>query len=254
MMKTLPKLITKKEMLNNFKNEKQYSNWIAQKLKSKTITKIRSNLYALIDPSTNDIYSTKFEIASKISDSSFLCYHSALEYYGIANQVFSDILVGSLTKFNNFVFSDNEYIYKSFKNIKFVNNNINEGIKVSSLEKTIIDCIDDIDLAGGVEEVLNALEQIKYIDEDKLLDVLKDIDKMFLYQKVGFLFEVYNDQLGLSNEFFKECKSHISKKINYFIQYEFKETELNKEWNLIVPKNIKSRINGGYWWIIQDNI
>ena len=246
MMKTLPKLITKKEMLNNFKNEKQYSNWIAQKLKSKTITKIRSNLYALIDPSTNDIYSTKFEIASKISDSSFLCYHSALEYYGIANQVFSDILVGSLTKFNNFVFSDNEYIYKSFKNIKFVNNNINEGIKVSSLEKTIIDCIDDIDLAGGVEEVLNALEQIKYIDEDKLLDVLKDIDKMFLYQKVGFLFEVYNDQLGLSNEFFKECKSHISKKINYFIQYEFKETELNKEWNLIVPKNIKSRINGGY--------
>lgn len=246
MMKTLPKLITKKEMLNNFKNEKQYSNWIAQKLKSKTITKIRSNLYALIDPSTNDIYSTKFEIASKISDSSFLCYHSALEYYGIANQVFSDILVGSLTKFNNFVFSDNEYIYKSFKNIKFVNNNINEGIKVSSLEKTIIDCIDDIDLAGGIEEVLNALEQIKYIDEDKLLDVLKDIDKMFLYQKVGFLFEVYNDQLGLSNEFFKECKSHISKKINYFIQYEFKETELNKEWNLIVPKNIKSRINGGY--------
>lgn len=246
MMKTLPKLITKKEMLNNFKNEKQYSNWIAQKLKSKTITKIRSNLYALIDPSTNDIYSTKFEIASKISDSSFLCYHSALEYYGIANQVFSDILVGSLTKFNNFVFSDNEYIYKSFKNIKFVNNNINEGIKVSSLEKTIIDCIDDIDLAGGIEEVLNALEQIKYIDEDKLLDVLKDIDKMFLYQKVGFLFEVYNDHLGLSNEFFKECKSHISKKINYFIQYEFKETELNKEWNLIVPKNIKSRINGGY--------
>ena len=120
MMKTLPKLITKKEMLNNFKNEKQYSNWIAQKLKSKTITKIRSNLYALIDPSTNDIYSTKFEIASKISDSSFLCYHSALEYYGIANQVISDILVGSLTKFNNFDFSDNEYIYKSFKNIKFV--------------------------------------------------------------------------------------------------------------------------------------
>ena len=74
MMKTLPKLITKKEMLNNFKNEKQYSNWIAQKLKSKTITKIRSNLYALIDPSTNDIYSTKFEIASKISDSSFLLF------------------------------------------------------------------------------------------------------------------------------------------------------------------------------------
>ena len=245
-MDVLPKLITKKEVIDNFENEKKYSNWIALKLKSKTYKKVRSNLYALIDPSTNDIYSTKFEIASKISDSSFVCYHSALEYYGIANQVFSNVLVGSLTKFNSFVFNDNEFICKHVKDIKFVNNIVNEGIRVSSLEKTIIDCVDNIDLAGGIEEVLNALEQIKYVNESKLLEILKDINKMFLYQKIGFLFELYNNQLDLSNEFFAECKSHTSKKVNYFMQYEFKDTELNEKWNLIVPKNIKSRINGGY--------
>lgn len=245
-MEISPKLITKKEIIDKFENEKQYSNWIALKLKSKTYKKVRSNLYALIDPSTNDIYSTKFEIASKISDSSFICYHSALEYYGIANQVFGNVLVGSLTRFNNFFFNDNEFICKPVKNIKFVNNIVNEGIRVSSLEKTIIDCVDNIDLAGGIEEVLNALEQIKYINENKLLEILKDINKVFLYQKIGFLFELYNNQLDLSNEFFNECKSHITKKINYFMQYEFKETELNEKWNLIVPKNIKSRINGGY--------
>ena len=245
-METSPKLITKKEVIDKFENEKQYSNWIALKLKSKTYKKVRSNLYALIDPSTNDIYSTKFEIASKISDSSFVCYHSALEYYGIANQVFSNVLVGSLTKFNSFVFNDNEFICKHVKDIKFVNNIVNEGIRVSSLEKTIIDCVDNIDLAGGIEEVLNALEQIKYVNENKLLEILEDINKMFLYQKIGFLFELYNNQLDLSNEFFAECKSHTSKKVNYFMQYEFKDTELNEKWNLIVPKNIKSRINGGY--------
>ena len=245
-METSPKLITKKEVIDKFENEKQYSNWVALKLKSKTYKKVRSNLYALIDPSTNDIYSTKFEIASKISDSSFVCYHSALEYYGIANQVFSNVLVGSLTKFNSFVFNDNEFICKHVKDIKFVNNIVNEGIRVSSLEKTIIDCVDNIDLAGGIEEVLNALEQIKYVNENKLLEILKDINKMFLYQKIGFLFELYNNQLDLSNEFFAECKSNTSKKVNYFMQYEFKDTELNEKWNLIVPKNIKSRINGGY--------
>jgi hypothetical protein len=36
------------------------------------------NLYALLDPSINDIYSTKFEIASNISKSSFICFHFAL--------------------------------------------------------------------------------------------------------------------------------------------------------------------------------
>lgn len=245
-MESLPKLITKEEMIDKFKDEKQYSNWISLKLKSKTYKKIRNNLYALIDPSTNDIYSTKFEIASKISNTSFVCYHSALEYYGLANQVFGNVLVGSLTKFNNFIFEDNEYICRHVKIIKFVNDIASEGIRVSSLEKTIVDCIDNIDLAGGIEEVLNALEQIKYVNESKLLEILKDINKMYLYQKIGFLFELYNNQLDLSNEFFEECKSHISKKVNYFMQYEFKDTELNKKWNLIVPKNIKSRINGGY--------
>ena len=245
-MEGLPKLIAREKVMDRFENKKQFSNWIALKLKSNTYKKIRNNLYALVDPSTNDIYSTKFEIASKISQTSFVCYHSALEYYGLANQVFGDVLVGSLTRFNNFVFNDDEFIYKSVKNVKFVNDVISEGIRVSSLEKTIIDCIDDMDLAGGIEEVLNALEQIKYVNESRVLDILRDTDKMFLYQKVGFLFEIYNSQLGLTNDFFVECKSHISKKINYFMRYEFKGTELNKKWNLIVPKDIKSRINGGY--------
>lgn len=245
-METLPKLITKKEVIDKFENEKQYSNWIALKLKSNIYKKVRNNLYALVDPSINDIYSTKFEVASKISESSFICYHSALEYYGIANQVFSNVFVGSLTRFNNFVFNDNEFIFKSAKNIKFVNNIINEGIKVSSLEKTIVDCIDNINFAGGIEEILNALEQIKYLNEEKILEVLLDINKMVLYQKVGYLLELYNNQFKFSDNFFKECKTHISKKVNYLIQYEFKETELNENWKLIVPKNLKSRIYGGY--------
>ena len=161
-------------------------------------------------------------------------------------QIFSNVFVGSLTRFNNFVFNDNEFIFKSAKNIKFVNNIINEGIKVSSLEKTIVDCIDNINLAGGIEEILNALEQIKYLNEKKILEILLDINKMVLYQKVGYLLELYNNQFEFSDDFFKECKTHISKKVNYLIQYEFKETELNENWKLIVPKNLKSRINGGY--------
>ena len=245
-MYILPKLITKEKVIDQFKDDKQYSNWIANKLKSKTYIKIRNNLYALIDPSTNDIYSTKFEIASNISNTSFICYHSALEYYGLANQVFNNITVGSLTKFNNFIYEDNEFIYKKVKNTQFVNNIFNEEIRVTSLEKTIIDCIDDITLAGGIEEVLNALEQVKYLKEDKLVEILANYNKIFLYQKVGYLLEMYNYQLNLSESFFNICKSHLTNKVNYFMSDEFKDLILNKSWNLFVPENIKSIINGGY--------
>ncbi len=245
-MDILPKVITKEKVIGQFKDGKQYSNWIFNKMKSRTYIKIRNDMYALIDPSTNDIYATKFEIASNISKSSFICYHSALEYYGIANQVFNDITVGSLTKFNNFIFGDNEFIYKRTKNIRFVNDVVGVGIRVTSLEKTIVDCIDEINFSGGIEEVLNALEQIKYLNESKLIEILEDSDKIYLYQKVGYLLEIYNDQLNLSQNFFDECKSHLTYKINYFMKDEFKTVRLDKNWNLLVPENIKSRINGGY--------
>lgn len=246
-METLPIILTKKEVINYFENNKQYSNWIASKLKSKKYIKIRNNLYALVDISTNDIYATRYEIASKISNSSFICYHSALEYYGIANQVFNDVIVGSVTRFNNFIFDGSEYIFKQVNNTKFVNDVISENIRVTSLEKTIIDCIDNPSFSGGIEEVLYSLEQIRYLNEEKLLEILKDINKKFLYQKVGYLFELYNDQLCLSDDFFNECKKHISKKINYFLEHEFRIIELNRKWNLIVPKDVKSILNGGYY-------
>ncbi len=245
-MDILPKIITKGKVVGQFRDEKQYSNWISNKLKTRTYIKIRSNLYALVDPSTNDIYVTKFEIASNISETSFICFHSALEYYGIANQVFNEVMVGSLTKFNNFVFNDNEFIYKPAKSLALINDVASEGIRVTSLEKTVVDCIDEISFSGGIEEVLNALEQIRYLDEEKLIEALDEYNKMFLYQKVGYLLEKYNDQLNLGEDFFAKCKSHLTNKANYLMRDEFKKVSLNKEWNLLVPRDIQSRINGGF--------
>ncbi len=134
-MNILPRIITKGKIIGQFKDEKQYSNWIANKVKTRTYIKIRSNLYALVDPSTNDIYSTKFEIATNISETSFICFHSALEYYGIANQVYNDVIVGSLTKFNNFIFNDNEFIFKHANSLALINDVVSGGIRVTSLEK-----------------------------------------------------------------------------------------------------------------------
>ncbi len=245
-MDILPKLVTKEKVINQFKDEKQYSNWIANKLWSGVYVKIRNNLYALIDPSTNDVCATKFEVASNIFETSFICFHSALKYYGLANQVYSGVTVGSLTKFNNFVFKESEYIFKQAKSAASVKDLVSEGVRVTSLEKTIADCIDEISFAGGIEEVLNALEQIRYLNEEKLLAVLEERNKMFLYQKVGYLLEIYNDQLNLSDDFFDKCKAHLTNKTNYLLKDEFKKVSLNRDWNLMVPENITSRINGGY--------
>ena len=76
--------------------------------KNGVIKKVHNGLYVTTD-SMKNINATKYEIACKISDSAFLCYHSALEYYGLANQVFNELVVGSVTRFNQFEFENITY-------------------------------------------------------------------------------------------------------------------------------------------------
>jgi len=241
----IPYIFNKNEILKDFDDAKQLNNWISSKLKSKEIKRVRNGLYVLVD-SAGYVFSTKFEIASKISKDSFVSYHSALEYHGIANQVFSDVIVCSSTRFNNFEFEDIEYTNKVIKNHIEVMSIVAAGVRVSSLERTIIDCIDNINLAGGIEEVLNALEQIKVLNEIKLLEILESYNQILLYQKVGFILEQFKEQLNLSENFFNVCKNKLTNQIKYFLEDEYKEIEFNSTWKLMAPKNLKSRINGGY--------
>lgn len=245
MVKYIPYIFNKHEIINDFNNEKQLNNWLASKTKSNSIRKVRNGLYVVVD-NAGYVFSTKFEIASKISKDSFVAYHSALEFYGIANQVFSDVFVCSSTRFNNFVFEDVEYINKVTTNYVEVIDIVSSGVRVSSLEKTIIDCIDNINLAGGIEEILNALEQIRVLDEKKLLNVLKSYNKVFLYQKVGFILEHFKEQLNLSNDFFDICHSKLTDQVKYLLQNEYKKIEYNSTWKLMAPVNLKSRLYGGY--------
>ena len=232
-----PYVFNKSDIYNKFSNIYQYNNWIKKNLNDFNIKKVRNSLYVSLDSKGYNL-SNKFEIASKINEYAYISYHSALEYYGLANQVFNDVIVSSSIRFNNFIFEDSEYIFIKSNNYNQINFIESENIRVSSLEKTIIDCIDDINLAGGIEEVLNALEQIKYLDESKLLDALRSYNKVFLYQKTGYLLEMYKENVSLSEDFFNECKKHLTSQIKYFLNNDYKEIALNKKWQLIAPINL----------------
>ena len=60
-------------------------------------------------------------------------------------------------------------------------------ITVTSISQTIIDCLNNIGLAGGIEELLFALIEVdpdSVIEED-MLECLKLYQKKSLYQRTG---------------------------------------------------------------------
>ena len=245
MVKNLPYLFAKKDVIDQFADDKQFENHMASMVRSGKIVKIRNGLYAQID-NLGVPLTTKFEIASKINDDSFVSHHSALEYYGVANQVFNTLTVGSKRKFNDFSFDDVDYTRQAVKDYTQVIYIVTAGVRVATLERAVVDCIDNIDLGGGIDELLNALEQIRVLDENRLAEILQSYNKVILYQKVGFILEQYKDKYMLSDKFFADCKSRLTNQIKYFLNDEYSDIAYNSDWQLMAPKNLKSRISGGF--------
>ena len=245
MAKNLPYLFAKKDVIDQFADDKQFENHMASMVRSGKVVKIRNGLYAQID-NLGVPLTTKFEIASKINDESFVSHHSALEYYGVANQVFNTLTVGSKRKFNDFSFDDVDYTRQAVKDYTQVIYIVTAGVRVATLERAVVDCIDNIDLGGGIDELLNALEQIRVLDENRLAEILQAYNKVILYQKVGFILGQYKDKYMLSDKFFADCKSRLTNQIKYFLNDEYSDIAYNSDWQLMAPKNLKSRISGGF--------
>lgn len=245
MAKNLPYLFAKKDVIDQFADDKQFENHMASMVRSGKVVKIRNGLYAQID-NLGVPLTTKFEIASKINDKSFVSHHSALEYYGVANQVFNTLTVGSKRKFNDFSFDDVDYTRQAVKDYTQVIYIVTAGVRIATLERAVVDCIDNINLGGGIDELLNALEQIRVLDENRLAEILQAYNKVILYQKVGFILEQYKDKYMLSDKFFADCKSRLTNQIKYFLNDEYSDIVYNSDWQLMAPKNLKSRISGGF--------
>ena len=209
------------------------------------VVQIRRNLYSVTDLATKATMTTKFEIGSHVSESSYVSYHSALEYHGIAHQQFFNLHVSSDSRFNDFDFENVHYIYcKSNISEGVENPFMDSKVKVSNLERTIIDCLDRLDRAGGLEEFIHSLSMLTYLDENKLLEYLNAYKKVFLYKKAGFVLGFFKKDLKLSIDFIDFCHQKGSAHVKYLTDLQESDT-FYKEWNIYAPKNILSFLEQG---------
>lgn len=208
------------------------------------VVKIKNGMYTCISGETGAPIASRYQIASKITDVSYVSHHTAMEYYGYCNQVYYDVFVSSKKRFKSFEFDG--YFYK------WIRPKCDEGVEeipysggviITDKERTVVDSINDINLISGIEEVIANINSINSLNEEKLMKYLDLYDKKVLYQKAGYILS-NNKTLNLSSNFFAWCRSKIGNNKSYLTN----DTDINKlnnTWNLMVPNNIKEVENGG---------
>lgn len=213
---------------------KQLQRWTQQGW----VMQVRRNLYCMVDLATRKPVCNKYEIGSHLSESSYISYHTALEFHGLAHQPFNVAFVSSLSRFNPFDFGDADYIY-----CRQTANDIggimtpkgNPFVRVTDMERTLLDCFDRIDRAGGIEELLHCMESIVMLNEEKLASYLEGFDKAFLYQKTGYLLERIKEQTHISDSFLELCREKGTKSVKWLTNNDESDTFVNR-WRLYVPK------------------
>ena len=208
------------------------------------VERIRKNLYTCISPETGIPIANKYQIASAITKESFVSHHSALEYYGVTDQVYYEVYVSSKKRFQEFEYDGYVYKHVLAKDAFGVDTpKMRNGVFVSSIERAIIESIKDIDRISGAEEVIAAIGLFPIVDEEKMILCLDNFNNQFLYQKTGFIMMYFKEQFFLSEDFFRHCKGKAGKSKRYFSK-DMRYCQWNKEWNLMVPENIFEMKNG----------
>lgn len=225
-------------------NESTATSLISRWLKKKYFVRIRKGLYTCVDFTTGAIVANKYQIASAINEESYVSHHTALEFYGLANQVYNVVYVSSKYRFNNFSFMGISYKYvKSAFDDGIINVKNIEGIKITDKERSYIDSANLLSKIGGVEEFIYNTKMIEELDEEKLLNYLDKYNKKVLYQKVGFFLKNYYNGENLSHEFFDLCHLRSAQSVRYLIQGQ--KGKLDNHWNLIVPEEfIPQKMDG----------
>ena len=233
-MKVLPILFTYKDVEDRYPNPNGFYSFLKRSIKNGSIKQVKKGLYALVDPSTGRVYADKFQIASRLFDDSYFSYHDALEYYGLATQSFvSQVTYLTHVRVNPMEFDGVIYHSKVGKCDLEIRDFLKEsGVRVVSLERAIVDCMDNLHLGGGLEEVELALEACGKLDFDRVVRLLEFYDKSFLYQKAGYLFEKHPN-LDAPSAFFELCLSKIGTKKAY-LDCAPGKTRLIPKWNLLI--------------------
>jgi hypothetical protein len=113
------------------------------------------------------------------------------------------------------------------------------AVRVTDIERTVLDSIRDFEKISGLEEVLNCIGLIPRLDESKLLAYLSGYGNGYLYQRTGYLLSQNAPIFKLSDDFFAACRSKIPSAKRYLYNGLGAEPHtLNREWLLFVPESL----------------
>jgi predicted transcriptional regulator of viral defense system len=187
----------------------------------------------------------RFTAASKLRADGILGFHSALELHGVAYSEFSEVQLISAgrTELVDLPFGACRFVPQpkalvaagkaDYLTVTMDRQGI--AVRVTTVERTLVDVLHRPELAGGVEEVLKSLDLIHYLDPTKIADYVELLNNLSLASVSGWWLESHRDILGVTNEVLTRLRARLPRSKHYALGAKPGHAVIIEPWRMLLP-------------------
>ncbi len=217
------------------------------------MVRVRRGLFAVIPTGADsDNYPIDpFLVASKLTPDAVLSHHTALEFHGRAYSVWRHLTYLALRPLEPLTFRHHVY-----RGARFPETLVRAGkerfdvttaeragmyLRVTSLERTLVDVLDRPHVSGGWEEIWRSLETVEFFDLDRIVEYVLLLGKATTASKVGFYLEEHRESLMVEECHLKALRSRRPRQPHYADRRRGRDGTLIAAWNLVVPTEVAEK-------------
>lgn len=185
-------------------------------------------------------------VGSKLVEPYYFSYATANSYYGFTTQIPSTHFIATTKKKPLFIWRNIAFQFVTLSNRKFFGfkdvdvDGVN--VKMAEREKVIVDSLDKIRYAGGIEEIVRIIcLGFNKIQREKLVNYAVKMGSHALCQRLGFILDFLESKrlIELSVEIRKALRANVGNTPIYLAPSRSRKGTFSHEWKII--KNLTDR-------------
>jgi predicted transcriptional regulator of viral defense system len=216
-------------------------------LAKKNISRIRRGYYMVTSHLFHQLQNDNILIAGRMTEDAVISYHTAIEFHALSYSIYQLSYLCTVLPKGKILSQHGSYQQVAHpkplqsSDIFFETKLYDRqglDIRVTTVERTLVDCLDKPQFSGGWEEIWRSLESANFLDVDRIVQYALRFNNATTIAKVGFFLEQYQQQFSVDEKLLFILEKHKPKSKHYM---QYNKRELNqyaKRWNLIVPLSV----------------
>ena len=187
---------------------------------------------------------SRYEVPSKLRPDAVIACHSALEFHGVANQVFQTVYYFSARPRADVVFEGVTYHYvhpvAQLARARRFDFQVETGpnkVRVTVRERAVVDSLVFLEYSGGSDELDRCLAMFPSFNFELALTYLRLLRQPWLYARLGYLLDRHGERLSFS----RRWRDAFLRKLPRGTAYLEKKRSGGRwisTWNLMVPESL----------------